>query len=434
MLRWLGSLPLVVRIGVMLVVVGMGIGYAWTAFGVRPSYGGPLAEATPEGAIAVAGTSSEPPSAWVPQQPGGRGNTIPVATPTPTPAPSVAPAAPTSDPNATATPNPTQSALTAVYGTGPSTTIEQNQRSGTPQTRDVPAIMVTPTPSARSVDVGIAHGNSAGNGSGEATATTAQSTTALNPDAVRAVLLAAQHQAATQTATSATGGTDARTPDDSIYSSHHIQHPRSDYELHIGDVIPAAFTRAVRSTQGGYVMAVATGDVCDHVHQRWLLVPTGAFLIGSFTNDVKFGQNTLSVRWTELDYPNGDYLIVDDMPSEDKAGGSGVSATVNAHYGTKLQNTIIPGILAALLQSPSNGSPYGQSGNVIGSMRDAVGTNVVDIATALAQKAADQPDTLSIPGQTQFNAVVNRRIAFEQPYLGRVCGATPQPAAAAVSP
>jgi type IV secretory pathway VirB10-like protein len=86
-------------------------------------------------------------------------------------------------------------------------------------------------------------------------------------------------------------------------SHDHLENPVSRYVVQACAVIPTALITGMRSDLPGEVTAQVTENVCPT--GRYLVIPQGAKLIGTYDSKVAFGQDRLLLVWTRLIMPKG---------------------------------------------------------------------------------------------------------------------------------
>jgi type IV secretion system protein TrbI len=124
------------------------------------------------------------------------------------------------------------------------------------------------------------------------------------------------------------GPTDRRT-----VSSDRLMNPASSYVLQAGTVIPAALITGIQSDLPGLITAQVTENVYDSPTGRFLLVPQGAKLIGSYDSQVSFGQSRVLLVWNRIVFPNGQSIVLDHQPGADTEGYAGLEDGVDYHWG-----------------------------------------------------------------------------------------------------
>jgi type IV secretion system protein VirB10 len=69
-----------------------------------------------------------------------------------------------------------------------------------------------------------------------------------------------------------------------------VHRPESPYLISAGSVIPAVLISGVNSDLPGPILAQVRENVFDTATGRWVLLPQGTKLIGSYKNDAGYGQ------------------------------------------------------------------------------------------------------------------------------------------------
>lgn len=108
--------------------------------------------------------------------------------------------------------------------------------------------------------------------------------------------------------------------------------PASPYLVQAGTLITAALITGVRSDLPGQITAQVTEDVHDSVTGRWLLIPQGSRLIGTYDSQVSFGQSRVLMAWTRLILPNGKSIELGRAPAADRFGFAGLQDGVDRHW------------------------------------------------------------------------------------------------------
>lgn len=209
------------------------------------------------------------------------------------------------------------------------------------------------------------------------------------------------------------------------YAPGQLQNPRSQFELQAGSVIPAALAGNISSDLAGTPRAVVSEPVYDSISQRYLLIPAGSKLIGSYAQGSVYGQNRLFIVWNRLFLPDGRYLDLGGMQSTDQSGASGLNANVDQHNGNKFGNVLLLSALQAALDLGTRSTSNNSSGTTIivagqPSLAQTVGqstsTQLTNLGTALTQQALSQAPTLSVSAGARFNIAVEKDIVFPGPY------------------
>lgn len=105
----------------------------------------------------------------------------------------------------------------------------------------------------------------------------------------------------------------------------------SPYTLSAGSIISASLITGLRSDLPGIVTAQVTEQVYDSATGRYLLIPQGARLIGSYDSVVAFGQKRALLVWQRLMLPDGSSMSIDNAPVTDPSGYAGLADKVDFH-------------------------------------------------------------------------------------------------------
>jgi len=100
----------------------------------------------------------------------------------------------------------------------------------------------------------------------------------------------------------------------SIYNAHTLQEQLSPYEILAGSIIPASLVTGLNSDLPGRVLAQVTENVYDTATGKYLLIPQGTRVIGSYDSVVAHGQSRALVVWERLILPNGKSLQIANHP------------------------------------------------------------------------------------------------------------------------
>jgi type IV secretion system protein TrbI len=133
--------------------------------------------------------------------------------------------------------------------------------------------------------------------------------------------------------------------DSETINPHTLTPLASPYTVLAGSLISAALITELNSDLPGLVQAQVTENVYDSVSGKWLLIPQGAKLIGSYDARVLFGQERALLVWTRLILPDGSSMVLDSMTGVDARGSAGVGGEVNAHSGRLIKGVILSSLL-----------------------------------------------------------------------------------------
>lgn len=195
--------------------------------------------------------------------------------------------------------------------------------------------------------------------------------------------------------------------------------PRSPYELRAGFVLPGTLISGINSDLPGQIMAQVSQDVYDTPTGRYLLIPQGSRLVGSYSSDVAYGQSRVLVAWQRIVFPDGKAMDIGSMPGGDQAGYSGFKDKVNNHYFRLFGSALLMSAVTAgvsLSQDNSNNSGFGQETTASSAMSEALGQQLGQVTAQLISKNLNIAPTLEIRPGFRFNVIVTKDLTFSKPY------------------
>jgi type IV secretion system protein TrbI len=197
-------------------------------------------------------------------------------------------------------------------------------------------------------------------------------------------------------------------PVGSDYLQHGRAAPVSPYEVKAGTVIPANMIGGVNSDLPGLLLAQVSENIYDSATGRYLLIPQGAKLIGTYDNGVTFGQSRVLVGWQRIIYPDGSSIDLGRMPGADESGYAGFRDKVDNHLLRLFGEAFALSIFSAGIQlgqpQASNGSNYNSSQIVAAAIAGQMG----ELGMEIVRRNMDVAPSLEIrPGYT-FNVLVTK--------------------------
>lgn len=201
-----------------------------------------------------------------------------------------------------------------------------------------------------------------------------------------------------------------------------VQAPHSPYELRAGFVIPAMLVSGINSDLPGQIIGQVTQSVYDTATGKYLLVPQGARLVGSYSSEVAYGQARVLVAWQRIIFPDGKAMDIGAMPGADGLGYSGLSDKVNNHYvrvfgSALLMSGVVAGI--SLSQDQNNSGGFGggnQRESASSAMSEALGQQLGQVTAQMISKNMSIAPTLEIRPGFRFNVMVTKDLTFSKPY------------------
>jgi len=194
--------------------------------------------------------------------------------------------------------------------------------------------------------------------------------------------------------------------------------PLSPYEIKAGWEIPAVLEQALNSDLPGELKALVSSNVYDTATGRYLLIPQGSRLVGTYDSRIGYGQEGAQVVWDRVIYPDGSSLDLSGMIGQDVHGVAGFRDKVDHHYRRLVGFAVLTSMFAVasdLAQSRNRSLlTYPSSGEIASA---AVGREVSEVGAQITRRNLNVQPTIKVPIGYRFNVRVNRDILFDAPYV-----------------
>jgi type IV secretion system protein VirB10 len=208
----------------------------------------------------------------------------------------------------------------------------------------------------------------------------------------------------------------ARQVDDYLRSTRTA--PLGKYEIKAGWDIPATLEQAMNSDLPGEVKALVRSNVYDTATGKYLLIPQGARLLGTYNSQVTYGQKGLQVIWTRIIFPDGSTIDLDGMVGDDAKGNSGFRFQVDNHYKRLVGMALMTSAFAAGIEisQGSNNNSVLTNPTATQTATAAVGQQLGELGVEVTRRNLNIQPTIKIPIGYRFNVRVNRDMLLEAPY------------------
>lgn len=196
------------------------------------------------------------------------------------------------------------------------------------------------------------------------------------------------------------------------------QSPLGKYELKMGWKIPAMLIDGIDSDLPGQTCAQVRENVFDSATGKYLLIPQGTKVCGSYDSQVAVGQTRLLMVWNRLVFEDGSTLNLQGMPGTDQAGYAGFDAEVDNHYVKVFTSAGMLSLFSAGVQL----SQPKQSGNTNAApttgqiAAGALGQQLGQVGIGMIQQQLKIQPTLKQKPGYRFNIQLTRDITFPKPY------------------
>lgn len=189
------------------------------------------------------------------------------------------------------------------------------------------------------------------------------------------------------------------------------------YTVQAGAVIPAIMISGIVSDLPGQVMAQVSTNVYDSPTGRHLLIPQGTRLVGTYDNQIAYGQRRVLMAWQRLLFPDGRTLDIQAMPGADSAGKSGFEDRVNTHFWRIFGSSVLlSGVVAGVSLSQDNGNSDSDRQRASDALSEALGQNLGSAIAEMLRKSINISPTIEIRPGYRFNVMVTKDMVFSGPY------------------
>jgi type IV secretion system protein TrbI len=199
-------------------------------------------------------------------------------------------------------------------------------------------------------------------------------------------------------------------------SPDRLSRPASPFVVQAGTVIPAALITGIRSDLPGQITAQVTENVHDSPTGRFLLIPQGSRLIGTYDSQIAFGQSRVLLVWTRLIMPNGRSIVLERQPGADTGGYAGLEDEVDNHWGALFKAALLSTLLGVGSELGST-SGTGNNGDIIQALRRGSSDSLNQTGQQAVRRNLNIQPTLTIRPGFPVRVIVNRDLVLE-PYKG----------------
>ena len=191
--------------------------------------------------------------------------------------------------------------------------------------------------------------------------------------------------------------------------------PRTPYELRAGAVIPAVMIGGVNSDLPGQLLAQVSSNVYDTATGRFILIPQGSKLLGTYDSSVTTGQERVLVAWTRIIFPDGSALDLGRMPGADESGYAGLHDQVNNHFWKVWSNALLLSAFSAGIQlSQGNGNNQSSNLNATQTVAASTGQQMGQLGMEMAKRNLQIQPTLEVRPGYRFVVQVTKDVILRR--------------------
>ncbi|MFQ6552700.1 TrbI/VirB10 family protein [Aestuariibius insulae] len=193
-----------------------------------------------------------------------------------------------------------------------------------------------------------------------------------------------------------------------VVSPDRVAPPASPFLLQAGTIIPAALMTGLRSDLPGQITAQVTQAVYDSPTGRYLLVPQGARLIGTYDAEIGAGQRRVLVVWTRLILPGGRSIVLERLPGADRQGYAGLQDRVEDNWGGAVRAAGLATLIALAGELGRD-----DEDEIAEAIRESGQQTIGRIGEQVVQRELDVPPVISIRPGTPVRVIVTRDLVLE---------------------
>jgi type IV secretory pathway VirB10-like protein len=208
---------------------------------------------------------------------------------------------------------------------------------------------------------------------------------------------------------------ESKKSDEAIYLEHSIQEPASPYQVMAGTVLPAVLITGINSDLPGQIIAQIRENVYDSVSGKYLLIPQGTKLIGTYDNQISWGQNRVMQVWTRMIFPDGSSILLNGMQGTDLAGYAGANDKVNYHYARIGGAVLLSTFLSVGARQAGGNNSEGNYPTTKQQMAGEAASGFNQAGQKFLDRELNIAPTIEIRPGYKFNVMVNRDMIL-RPY------------------
>jgi type IV secretion system protein TrbI len=192
---------------------------------------------------------------------------------------------------------------------------------------------------------------------------------------------------------------------------HDLAAAPSPYAIMAGSIIPASLITGLNSDLPGATIAQVTENVYDTVTGEHLLIPQGTRLFGKYDSVVAYGQKRALVVWTRLILPNGNSIVIENLPATDVAGYAGLEDEVDIHTWQLLKGVA----LATLLGVGTQISLGTNESDLVKALRESIQQTTNRAGQRLVERELDVQPTITVRPGWPLRVIVSKDLVLK-PY------------------
>ena len=158
-------------------------------------------------------------------------------------------------------------------------------------------------------------------------------------------------------------------------------------------------------------MAQVTEPIYDTVSGRYLLIPQGSRLIGTYDSVVAFGQSRALLVWQRIVMPDGSSIQIENLPATDASGYAGLEDEVDFHTWRLLKGVV----LSTLLGVGTELSLGSDESDLVRAIRESAQQNVNRAGQRITERNLNIQPTITVRPGWPLRIIVHKDLIL-RPY------------------
>ena len=200
--------------------------------------------------------------------------------------------------------------------------------------------------------------------------------------------------------------------DQETINPHALAQQPSPYTILAGSVIAASLVTGINSDLPGMTIAQVTENTFDTITGEHLLIPQGTRLIGKYDHVVAFGQKRALLVWTRIILPNGNSILIENLPATDAAGYAGLEDEVDFHTWQLLKGIGLATILGVGTQLTLGNT----EGDLVRALRESIQQTTNRAGQRLIERELDVQPTITVRPGWPVRVIVAKDLVLK-PYV-----------------
>lgn len=188
--------------------------------------------------------------------------------------------------------------------------------------------------------------------------------------------------------------------------------PASKWLVFQGTRVPVVVREAVNSDLPGPITAMVTAPVFDSINQCGILIPVGTRLIGSYSANIRPGQNRVLLGFNRLIFPDGRSLNLNGAQGVDQIGAAGMEGEVDNHWLKRFGYSFALALLSTRMDNSGPSSITVSQGGAT-STTTVAGQVLGQVGQSILANNANIPPTITMEVGSRLFVTMVRDLALQ---------------------